>query len=181
MKLSRRHVLAGVAATMAFSAIPVTAATVDWFLKLDKIQGESTDDRHKGEIEVMSWSWGVSQATSAGPGGGPRASKPCVADFAFTKLIDKSTPQLIGNAATGLHIANGILIGRKAGKEQQEFLKIELKDVLVSSFQTGGSGGGVPAETISLSFASVTVEYKTQNPDGSLGTAVSTTVAGGGC
>ena len=171
-----KHSLAAVAASFALAGAG-DAAAADWFLKLDKIQGESTDDKHKGEIEVLSWSWGVSQ--SAPTTGGARASKPCVTDLAFTKLVDKSTPQLIGNAATGMHIANGILIGRKAGKDQQEYLKIELKDVLVSSFQTGGSGANVPTESISLNFASMTVEYHPQNPDGSLGQAVTTTISGG--
>jgi type VI secretion system secreted protein Hcp len=178
MNFSARHVLAGVAASLGLASVPASAATVDWLLKLDKIQGESTDDRHKGEIEVLSWSWGVSQAASSG-NSGARAGKPCVADLSFTKLIDKSTPQLIGNAASGLHIANGILIGRKAGKEQQEFLKIELKDVLVSSFKTGGSGDSVPTEAVSLGFASMIVEYREQKPDGSLGNTITTTVAGG--
>jgi len=173
-----KHSLAAVAASLALAGAGAgEASAADWFLKLDKIQGESTDEKHQGEIEVLSWSWGISQ--SAQTTGGARASKPCVRDLAFTKLVDKSTPQLIGNAATGMHIANGILIGRKAGNDQLQYLKIELKDVLVSSFQTGGSGANVPTESISLNFASMTVEYRPQNPNGSLDPAVTTTISGG--
>ena len=179
MKNTTRYLLATIAASLGLTiAGTCSAATVDWFLKLDKIQGESTDARHKGEIDVLAWSWGVAQAASSGNGAN-RAGKACISDLAFTKLIDKATPQLIGNAATGLRIANAVLIGRKAGRDQVEFLKIELTNVLVSSFQSGASTSAVPTESISLSFTSMTVEYREQKEDGSLGNAVTATISGG--
>ncbi len=181
--IATKHLLATIAASLGLTiAGTCSAATVDWFLKLDKIEGESTDARHKGEIDVLAWSWGVAQAASSGNGAN-RAGKACISDLAFTKLIDKATPQLIGNAATGLRIANGVLIGRKAGGDGKatlvEFLKIELTNVLVSSFQSGASTGAVPTESISLSFTSMTVEYREQKADGSLGNAVTATISGG--
>ena len=152
------------------------AAAVDYFLKIDGIEGESTDDKHKGEIEIESWSWGASSTTSSG---GARAGKACVSPMSFTKVVDKASPLLMANAVTGMAIANAILIGRKAGEKQQEYLKIELKNVLVSSYQTAGSSASVPLDQFSLNFSSMTVEYKPQAADGSSGPPVRATLQGG--
>ena len=154
------------------------AASVDYFLKIDGIEGESTDDRHKGEIVIESWSWGVSQQTAAS-GGGSRAGKPCSAPMSFSKPVDKATPQLMANAVSGMVIPRAILIGRKAGEGQQDYLKYELKNVYVTSYQTGGSTGAAPTDQFSLNFASLSVEYRVQDPKGGLGSPVSATIQGG--
>lgn len=145
-------------------------ATVDYFLKLDGIDGESTDDKHKGEIDVQSFSWGETQIGSHSGGGGGGAGKVSMQDFHFVMHVNKASPKLMIACATGDHIKKGTLVCRKAGKEQQEYLKVEMEDLLVSSYQTGGSGGGpVPSDQISLNFSKITFIYKEQKPDGSLG------------
>ena len=175
----RRGLLAATAAALLASTIDVRAAAVDYFLKLDGIEGESTSDRHKGWIDVLSWSWGVSSATSSGAGSGARVGKSCPTDVALTKLVDKATPPLIGGAAGGTVIPNAILIGMRAGEKQQEFLKVEMKNVFVSSYSTGGSGGGdTPVDSVALKFDSMTVSYFPQRPDGSLGQPVVVTFQG---
>jgi type VI secretion system secreted protein Hcp len=150
-------------------------AIVDYFLKIDGIPGESTDSKHKAEIDVMSWSWGETQSGTFSFGGGGGAGKVAMHDFAFTMNMNTATPKLIEACATGSHIKNAILTCRKAGKEQQEYLKITFSDCLISSYQTGGSDSTVlPVDQISLNFAKIEFEYKEQKADGTLGGAVKT-------
>ena len=149
-------------------------AAVDYFLKIDGIDGESQDSKHKADIDVESWSWGESQSGSHSGGGGGGAGKVSMQDFHFVMKVNKSSPKLLLACANGEHIKKATLVCRKAGKEQQEFLKITLSDLLVSSYQTGGSGHGdvLPTDQISLNFAKIEYEYKEQKPDGTLGGAV---------
>lgn len=149
-------------------------AHVDYFLKLDGIDGESPDSKHKGDIEISSFSWGASQSGSHGSGGGGGAGKVSVQDFHFVMGLNKASPKLFLACATGEHIKKAVLVCRKAGTEQREYLKVTMSDLLVSSYQTGGSAGGGPAPTdqISLNFAKIEFEYKEQKPDGSLGGAI---------
>lgn len=146
-------------------------AAVDYFLKVDGIQGESQDDKHKNEIQLESWSFGAAQSGSFAQGGGGGAGKVNMQDFHFVKRIDKAGPLLLKACATGQHIKTAILTCRKAGGSQQEYMKATLSDVLVSSYHTSGSGGSdvVPLEEISLNFAQIAVEYREQKPDGTLG------------
>jgi len=146
-------------------------AAVDYFLKIEGIEGESMDAKHKGEIQIESFSWGASQGGTMAFGGGGGAGKASFQDFHFVMKINKASPKLMLACARGDHIKNAILTCRKAGKEQQEFLKWTFTDLLVSSYQTGGSGSGdvLPMDQISLNFSKVEVEYKEQKPDGTLG------------
>lgn len=147
-------------------------AAVDYFLKLQGIDGESTDSKHKAEIDIESWSWGATQGGAHGFGGGGGAGKVQMQDFHFTMRVNKASPKLMLACATGEHIKEAILTCRKAGKEQQEYLKIKFSDLLVSSYQTGGSAGDViPMDQISLNFSKIELEYKEQKADGSLGGA----------
>lgn len=149
-------------------------AAVDYFLKLKGIDGESEDSKHKAEIDVESWSWGESNSGTHSGGGGGGAGKVAMQDFHFTMKVNKASPKLMLACATGEHIAEAKLTCRKAGKEQQEYLIFKFTDLLVSSYQTGGSHGDlVPSDQISLNFAKVEVEYKPQNTDGSLGGSIS--------
>src|SRR5690242_3182448 len=116
-------------------------AAVDYFLKVDNIQGESEDDKHKNEIQLESWSFGATQSGTFAFGGGGGAGKVQMQDFHFVKKADKAGPKLLLACATGDHIPNIVLTCRKAGKDQQEYLVITLSDCLISSFRTSGSGG----------------------------------------
>lgn len=149
-------------------------AAVDYFLKIEGIAGESQDSKHKGEIDIESFSWGATQSGAHAAGGGGGAGKVAFQDFHFVMKINKASPKLLLACATGEHIKKAELVCRKAGKEQQEFLKVTMSDLLVSSYQTGGSGHGdiLPTDQISLNFAKIEFEYKEQKPDGTLGGAV---------
>lgn len=149
-------------------------AAVDYFLKIEGIPGESQDSKHKGEIDIESFSWGASQSGAHAAGGGGGAGKVSFQDFHFVMKINKASPKLMLACANGEHIKKAVLVCRKAGKEQQEFMTVTMSDLLVSSFQTGGSGHGdiLPTDQISLNFAKIEFEYKEQKADGTLGGAV---------
>ncbi len=143
---------------------------VDYFLKIDGIEGESQDSKHKSEIEIESFSWGANQTGTASVGGGMGAGKVMVQDFSFLMPVNKASPKLFLACASGEHIKQAVLTCRKAGKEQQEYLKFTFSDVLVSSYQSNGSGGeAIPMEQITLNYSKIETEYKEQKKDGTLG------------
>jgi type VI secretion system secreted protein Hcp len=144
-------------------------AAVDYFLKIDGIPGESTDSKHKGEIELESFSWGAVQTGTPGRGGGGGAGKVQMQDFHFVMTVNKASPKLFLACATGQHLKQASFVARKAGKGQQEFLLYKFTDVLVSSYQTGGGGDLLPMDQISFNFGRIEVEYRPQKPDGTLG------------
>lgn len=166
----------------------------DYFLKIDGVDGESTDSKHKGEIEIESFSWGATNNASAAHsgGGGGGAGKVSVQDFHFVMRYNKASPKLFLGATSGKHFAKAVLTVRKAGKEQTDFLKWTLSDCLVSSYQTGATSvavpesvagaeepspevaavrntSPVPVDEFSFDFAKLEVSFQTQNADGGLG------------
>jgi type VI secretion system secreted protein Hcp len=148
-------------------------AAVDFFLKIDGIPGEATDSKHKNEIDLLSWSWGQTNSGSHGSGGGGGAGKVSMQDFSFTMRINKASPKLFLACATGQHIKSALLTCRKAGKDQQEYLKIKFSDLLISSYQTGGSEGNVvPIDQIAFNFAKIEKTYSPQKSDGTLDSPV---------
>lgn len=141
---------------------------VDMFLKLDGIKGESADDKHKDEIDVLAWSWGMSQSGTTHLGGGGGAGKVNVSDLSITKYVDKSTPNLMAACCNGKHLKEAALYVRKAGEKPLEYLKLTMKEAIISSLQSGGSGGEDRlVEHVSLNFAEYKVEYTPQKADGS--------------
>jgi len=152
-------------------------AQVDYFLKIDGVKSESTDDKHKEEIDVESFSWGETNSGTAGHGAGAGAGKVAPQDFHFVKKLDKSSPVLFIACATGQHFKSAILTARKAGGGQQDYLKVTMSDVMVTSYQVGGSEGSgvVPTDQVSLNFAKLEYTYKAQKPDGSLDAEVKQT------
>ena len=145
-------------------------AAVDYFLKIKDIPGESQDEKHKGEIEMQSWSWGVSNTGTSASGGGSGAGKSSPQDFHFVMNVSKASPKLMQACANGAHLDEAIVIARKAGKGQQEYLKWTFTEGFVSSYQTGGSGHSdvTPTDQISLNFAKVQIDYKEQDKGGTL-------------
>ena len=129
---------------------------VDMFLKLDGVDGESVDIKYAKWIEVLSFSWGISDGSRATnlPGKTPTAKRAQVTDLSITKYLDSSSPKLFEKCCEGEHIGGATLVMRKAGEKPLEFYKIKLQDILISSVQNGGAGGGVATEAVSFSFAS---------------------------
>ena len=140
----------------------------DIFARIGDIKGESIDDKHKDEIEILSWSWGVTNAGTMAHGGGGGEGKANFHDLSFTHKIDKASPLLLKACATGQHLKEATITRRKAGKGQQEFLVIKMNDVLVTSVADSDDSGGGLMESVTLAFAKVDLEYRPQKPDGSL-------------
>ena len=141
----------------------------DIFAKIGDIKGESLDDKHKDEVEVLSWSWGVTQTGTMAHGGGGGEGKASFNDFNFTHHIDKASPVLLKACATGEHIKEATITVRKAGKGQQEFLIIKMNDIIITHVAPSAAGDGIPtAESVALQCAKVDLEYKPQKADGSL-------------
>lgn len=148
-------------------------AAIDYFLKLDGISGESIDSKHKGEIDVLSFSFiETRDAPGAGLGGGAGAGKVEMSDFSFTARTSKASPLLFQHCAQGKHIKQALLTVRKAGGSQQEYLKIKLNDVLISSYAIGGEEGDGPHDAFSLNFVKLSYDYAPQKSDGSLDSPV---------
>jgi len=148
-------------------------AQVDYFLKIEGVEGEATDSKHKNEIDILSWSWGETNSGSHSYGGGGGAGKVSMNDISITMTVNKASPKLLLACANGEHIKSALLTCRKAGKEQQEYLKIKFSDLLVSSYQTGGSKGDVvPVDSVSLNFSKIEYEYYPQTEKGGLGSKI---------
>jgi type VI secretion system secreted protein Hcp len=145
-------------------------AAVDYFLKIDGVPGESPDATHKDDIQVLSFSFGASQAGTMAFGGGGGAGKVQMQDFHFMMNVNKASPKLFLACATGEHIKSALLTCRKAGKDQQEYLKVKFSDLLVSSYQLNGDGQSnhLPIDSISLNFSKIEWDYKVQNEKGQL-------------
>ncbi|MEM5299673.1 Hcp family type VI secretion system effector [Paraburkholderia sp. BR13439] len=141
---------------------------IDMFMKLGDIKGESQDKTHKEEIEVLAWSWGLSQSGTMHMGTGGGAGKVSVQDLSFTKYSDKASPPIMAACTKGTHIDKALLTVRKAGGDNPlEYYKITLEGVLVSSYSTGGSGGEERfTENVTLNFEKFHVEYQPQNAKG---------------
>ena len=146
-------------------------ATVDYFLKIDGIKGESQDKTHKDEIQLNSFSWSATNTGTSAMGSGAGAGRVQFQDFSFAKSVDTASPKLMLACANGEHIKSAILTCRKAGKEQQEYLKYTFTDLLVSKFFLGGTEV-MPSEEVSINYSKIEMEYKAQKADGTLGGAV---------
>ena len=146
---------------------------VDMFLKIDTVNGESRDKVHTKEIDVLAWSWGMSNSGSAHVGGGAGSGKVSVQDLSFTKYVDAATPFLALACCNGKHFGTATLVVRKAGEKPVEYITITMGEVLVTSVSTGGSGGEDRlTENVSLNFADVTLEYLPQDAKGAPGKAI---------
>jgi len=149
----------------------------DIFLKIDGIEGEAEDATHKNEIEVLSWSWGVSQQSNMHMGSGGGTGKATVDDLSFEHYIDRATPNLVQYCLLGKHIKQAQLVVRKSGGSPLEYLKLTMTDVLVTRVNPEGVAADEsrPRERVALSFSSMKQEYIIQNAQGGSGGAVTAT------
>lgn len=149
---------------------------VDMFLKFAdsaNIKGESKDKTHPKEIDVLAWSWGMSQSGTFHTGGGGGAGKANFQDVSVTKWVDVASYALMDALANGTHIDDATLYVRKAGgKAPLEYIVIKMEKVMVTSVSTGGSGGEDRlTENVTLNFAKVNFAYTEQKDDGTGDTA----------
>lgn len=143
---------------------------VDMFLVIKGLKGETKDATYSKEqgMDILAWSWGLSQSGTFHMGGGGGAGKASFQDISVTKWVDAASPNLISKCAKGEHFTDAKLIVRKAGGKQIEYIVIKLSEVMVTSVSTGGSGGEDKlTENISLNFAKFDFIYTPQKKDGS--------------
>jgi type VI secretion system secreted protein Hcp len=140
----------------------------NFHLKIEGIDGESVDADHKGEIDVQSFSWGLSQSVNIS-GTGMGVGKPNFQDLHFTHLYDKASPNLAKACAGGKHFATVKFTARKQGDGAKDFFTITLKEAYITSVQPGGSSGGDLTESFSIAYKDIEMEYKTQDSKGALG------------
>lgn len=140
---------------------------VDYFLKLDGIQGESADDKHKNEIQILSFSWGASNVSSVAGTGGSGAGKVDLHDFSLMTNFDKATPKFFKSVCTGQHIPSGTLSAIKAGADGKPYLKVDFKELFVTSLQISASSE-VPAISLSFTYNEIKIDYSVQDEKGNL-------------
>lgn len=147
---------------------------VDYFLKLDGVAGDSTDKSYPAQIQLLSFSWGVSNPTRAVASGRARTGRPTLSDFSFSATTSKASPTLFADCATGKNHPTAVITGVRSGIDRSVvFLKVTLSDVLVSSYQTSGSE--LPTDSASLSFAKISYSITPQDPSGAAGPTVTGT------
>ena len=145
--------------------------STDSHIKFDGVEGESTHKDHKGEIDVLSWSWNVSNNTSLA-GGGSGKGKANPGDFVFTHTYDKASPVLAKQCASGKHFKTVKLTARKAGEGQKDFLVVSMKEVFITAVSPSGGHGGEIIENVAFSYKDIEFDYKAQDDKGGLGGAV---------
>jgi type VI secretion system secreted protein Hcp len=142
------------------------ARAVDMFLKLTDISGESTNAKHKDEIEIISYSLGLNNTNAVISGA---ANRPVFSDITLAKRVDKSTPLLMLNCAKGQHVTQAILTLARSGIDASNFMVITLDDVIITNISSSGAAGSdVPFETVSLNYGKIKLDYYQQKPDGSI-------------
>jgi type VI secretion system secreted protein Hcp len=147
----------------------------DFFLKLDGVKGESQDATHGGEIDLESFSWGETNSTTIGSAtGGAGAGKVKFDELVFTMRVSSASPQLAFMCASGTHFPTVVLTARKAGGKQEEYYKVTFKTVFISKYRSVGVTGvdAIPRDEITCLFGSYIIEYRQQNKDGSLSSAI---------
>lgn len=172
-KLSQLLALAPIALA-ALAPIGARAAAVDYFLKIEGVEGESTDKAHSKEFVLDSVSFNVSNPASPAAGGGGGAGKATFSDISFVAKMSKNSPQLYLKSALGTHIPTATISVRKANTTF-DFYTVKLSDVLITSVQTKGAAGDLPTETFSLNFTKVTWSYTPATVKGTSDTAISAT------
>lgn len=154
------------------AALPLPAsAGLDHFLKIDSIKGESSDSKHKDEIEVLEWSWGVTNTGSTSIGGGGGSGKSLFSDFRWEQTLDSSFVPMFAAVAEGKHLGPATLFVRRDGGNATDFFTMTLSDVLINSLQTQSNGDSFEVRA-SMTYSKIEMSYRPQKADGSYGAEI---------
>jgi len=149
-------------------------AQYDYFIKIDQIPGESTDEKHKDEIEVLDYRFGMEHGDtgSTSTGGARTGGRIRHEPFVFSKVIDKASPKLLEKACDGTHIPKAVFTAHRATGQKQKYLEVVLTDLIVSSWQTksvpasergveskDGAGVMLQLEEVALNYATIKFTY----------------------
>ena len=180
---SRRALLSGALGLGGLAALapaghamgaPVpTDPSSDFFLKIDGVEGESADEAHTKEIELLTWAFGVTSSASPLVSGGGGAGKSKPTDFTFVSRTSKASPKLYQLTCTGKHVKSAVLAAQRLGDVPQQYLTVTMSDLLVTSYQVApGETDGYPIDVVRLDYAKIVYSYRPQNRDGSTGSPV---------
>lgn len=165
---------ASVVVALGLGATSADAAT-DMFLKLDGIKGETKDSKHKDEIDVLAWSWGMSRGPAADKKNADPSDGLNIQNISLTKFVDSASPPLMESLLTGSSTATGKLTVRKAGEVPLEYIKLCMEGIQVTSVSTGGSGGEDRlTDNVTLHFDQFRYQYTPQKADGTGATPIFT-------
>jgi type VI secretion system secreted protein Hcp len=138
-----------------------------YFLKIDGIAGESTDRAHKEQIELVSFSWGLTRQALHSLEGGLHslegrhggAGKVQLKEFQFQMRVNKASPAIFLACASGKHIKEATLSVSRSGKAAFDWLKVKFRDILVTSYEQAGDQEDPPHELVAFDFAQVELQY----------------------
>jgi type VI secretion system secreted protein Hcp len=174
---SAKHVLAAMAILASvILATPAGAATGDCFLRVDGVAGDSADARHRGEIEVVSWSLAMASSGSmiSSGAGGAGTGRVDFQPLKVTQRVDRAVPFLAQLTAMGQHVPSAVLTCRRPGREAADYFRVTLAEVLISGVRLSDAADTPPTAEVTLAYGRITIEYRPQMPDGSLGPPVVT-------
>jgi len=135
------------------------------WLKIDGCEGEANDDGHQKEIDINAYSWGLHHPVNF-HGGGLSSGETTVSELTVTKHIDKASPNLMKFCLNAKSLPQVLLTARKRGENPIDYVKIKLKNALISSVNSSGTSDNHGGETVGFSFEAVELEYTPQGPDG---------------
>lgn len=167
-----KHVVVAIAILAGVtSSGPVEAAVGDCFLRVDGVMGDSADARHRGEIELVSWSLAMANpsAASMSATGGGAGGRIDFQPLRVTQRVDRAVPALVQLAATGQHVPSSVLACRRPGRDTGDYFKITLSDVLIASVRLSDAAETQPSAEVTLTYGRITIEFRPQLPDGNLG------------
>jgi type VI secretion system secreted protein Hcp len=148
------------------------------YIKFDGIDGEATAKGFEKWVEVLSFSWGVTNSGAAATGGGAGAGKASFQDLHIQSTFQSSSPQLFASAASGKSISTAQIAFVKGGDNPDTYLTIKMNDVIISSYSSAGAEGAdsdVPSDDVGISFAKIEVQYQQQSADGSVVSPIGST------
>ena len=145
-------------------------AQTDNFLKIAPLVGERQDKDHKGWFDLLNFNLNVTQTGSMAFGGGGGTGQANFGDIPITVYVGKHSPEALLRCATGKHFDKAEIICRKAGDTPMDYLKIELEQVMITSYQMNpGYGDALPTESWNLDYAKISYSYQDQNEKGAPG------------
>jgi type VI secretion system secreted protein Hcp len=146
----------------------------DIHLEIKGIEGDSVATGYEGQIDCNSWSWGASSPASMHTATGGSAGGTMIQDITISKLMDKSSPNLMLKCSSGEHLTEAILTCVKSGGERVKWLRITMKGIIISNVSSSGSEGSAGMESVSLNFAEYKMEYWPQESGGAEGASIDT-------
>jgi type VI protein secretion system component Hcp len=142
------------------------------FLHLDGIEGGSRSEDHRGAVDVLSWTWGVTTQTGNGGGGAGGMGRPRAHEFRFVHHYDLASPHLSSLAATGRHVLDATLSVVRPGS-RDDLLTVTMRELVVTEVLVSGTEEDADEE-VALQPAWIRFDHTEPDPAGGAGGRTST-------